>query len=150
MQPKRDPNDRRYWPIREGGIGNGFLGRDRRTHPDRYRAIQDSPERSIVAPGKGMTPEGIRTRARLILERALDKVEDELAGDNPLPLKDLNATVAALGRIAGVQSTDVNVSGTVGHLHLDALRAKRMVSNEIAPTISPILLGEGAGDDATP
>jgi hypothetical protein len=104
------------------------------------------PLPSIDAVREGKSAEGIRMRARLILDMALDRVEDavrESDDDNPLPLKDLNATVAALGRIAGVQSTEVNVSGTVGHLHLDALRAKRMVSNEIAPHASPILLGEG-------
>ena len=80
-------------------------------------------------------------RARLILDMALDRVEDavsEADADNPLPLKDLNATVAALGRIAGVQSTSIDVTGSVAHLHLDALRApKPMLRNEIAPLMLP-------------
>jgi hypothetical protein len=112
MQPKRDPNDRRYWPVRAGGTGKGFARSDRETHPLRYRAI-DNPRSIDAVHNRGRTAEGIRTRARLILERALDKVEDELRGDNPLPLKDLNATVAALGRIAGVQSMEVNQNVTV-------------------------------------
>jgi hypothetical protein len=40
----------------------------------------------------------------------------------------IDETVAALGRIAGVQSTDVNIQGSVAHLHLDALRAPRAVA----------------------
>ena len=126
MQPKRDPNDRRYWPLRQGGIGQGFAKRDRTTHPHRYRDIANLPDRSIDAPGKGMTAEGVRTRARLILERALDRLDEKL---DEADVKELNSAVAALGRIAGVQSTDVNIQGSVAHLHLDALRAPRSVSN---------------------
>jgi hypothetical protein len=86
----------------------------------------------------------IRTRARLILERALDKVEDELAGDNPLPLKDLNATVAALGRIAGVQSSTIEVGGSVAHLHLDALRVRNSVNSLNVNTLATVnLLNSG-------
>ncbi len=125
MQPKRDPNDRRFWPLRQGGIGQGFAKRDRKTHPHRYRDIAHLPERSMDSPGKGMTAEGVRTRARLILERALDRLDDKL---DEADVKELNSAVAALGRIAGVQSTDVNVSGSVAHLHLDALRAPRVKS----------------------
>jgi hypothetical protein len=125
MQPKRDPNDRRYWPLRQGGIGQGFAKRDRKTHPHRYRDIANLPERSMDAPGKGMPAEGIRTRARLILERALDRLDDKLGEAG---VKELNGAIAALGRIAGVQSTDVNIMGSVAHLHLDALRAPRTVA----------------------
>lgn len=99
----------------------------------------------------GKTPEAIRLRARLVLDMALDRVEAELSDDTKeVSLANLASTVGALGRIAGVASTDVNVSGTVGHLHLDALRAKRMVSHEIAPLISPILLGQGSEEGDTP
>ncbi len=94
-----------------------------------------------------MTPEGIRTRARLILERALDKVEDELAGDNPLPLKDLNATVAALGRIAGVASVEVNTNVTlmtpeqrdarVQHLLRPYISASATLANPMSPNALP-------------
>ena len=80
---------------------------------------------SIDATRKGATPEAIRARARLILDMALDRVEDALEDANPLPLKDLTGTIGALGRIAGVQSTDVNVTGSVGHLHLEAMLAPR-------------------------
>ncbi len=59
---------------------------------------------------------------------ALDRVQESIGEDAEVGLRDLNATVAALGRIAGVQSTDVNIQGSVAHLHLDALRAPRAVA----------------------
>ena len=162
MQPKRDPNDRRYWPLALGGTGDGFTGKDRKDHPRRFNALAKSRERrkmphpSIDAIRNGSTPEAIRARARLILDMALDRVEDALEDANPLPLKDLTGTIGALGRIAGVQSTDVNVTGSVGHLHLEAMLAPKLTpSNEVLPRVdtpqlqapgSPV---EGAGEGGT-
>ena len=79
---------------------------------------------SIDVLKRGHTPEAIRARARLILDMALDRVEEGLQAEE-LPLKDATAVVGALGRIAGVQSTEVNLSGSVGHLHLEAMLAAR-------------------------
>jgi len=144
MHRKRDPNDRRFWPLALGGTGNGFTGKDRKDHPRRFNALAKSRERrkmphpSIDAIRNGSTPEAIRARARLILDMALDKVEDELGTDNPMTLKDLTGTIGALGRIAGVQSTEVNLSGSVGHLHLEAMLAPRptIVASQ-APAMLP-------------
>jgi hypothetical protein len=129
MQPKRDPNDRRYWPVREGGAGQGFSRLpDRRQHPHSFRAIQgvsvlnDSMDENVINRPRGGTPEAIRTRSRLILELALDKLEGKL---DDASVKDLNGAISALGRVGGVQSTDINIQGGVAHLHLDALRAPR-------------------------
>ena len=144
MHRKRDPNDRRFWPLALGGTGNGFTGKDRKNHPHRFNAIAKSRERrkmpqpSIDAIRNGSTPEAIRARARLILDMALDRVEDALEDANPLPLKDLTGTIGALGRIAGVQSTDVNVTGSVGHLHLEAMLAPKlapMAGSEVLPPL---------------
>ena len=134
MQPKRDPNDRRYWPLALGGTGTGFTGRDRKNHKQRYCALRGRRDRdrmtqpSIDEIRQGKTPEAIRLRARLVLDRALDRVEEELEGES-VTLQALSATVGALGRIAGVQSTDVNVGGSVAHLHLDALRVRNSVNS---------------------
>jgi len=49
----------------------------------------------------------------------LDKLEGKL---DEATVKELNGAIASLGRIAGVASTDVNIQGSVAHLHLDALR----------------------------
>ena len=80
-------------------------------------------------------------RARLVLDMALDRVESALSDDTKeVSLANLASTVGALGKIAGVQSTDVNVGGSVAHLHLDALRAPKanpMLRNEIAPIMLP-------------
>ena len=100
------------------------------------------PHPSIDAIRNGSTPEAIRKRARLILDMALDHVEDALQAEReegkPLPLKDLTGTIGALGRIAGVQSTEVNLSGSVGHLHLEAMLAPRptIVASQ-APAMLP-------------
>jgi hypothetical protein len=86
---------------------------------------------------KGRTAEGIRTRSRLILELALDRLEGKL---DEASVKELNGAIASLGRIAGVQSTDVNIQGSVAHLHLDALRysgAKLNTDNKL-DSVEPV------------
>lgn len=67
-------------------------------------------------------------RARLLLEMALDEIEGKL-GDGAASMKELSGLVNALGRVSGMASTDVNVNGTVGHLHLAALQAPRTTAN---------------------
>ena len=115
MQPKRDPNDRRYWPISHGGTGDGFTGKDRTTHPRRYNAIAKARERrtmtlpSIDAVRESKTPEAVRMRARLILDMALDALQDKLSTEEHT-LQVLSSTVTALGKIAGVASMEVEHS----------------------------------------
>lgn len=120
-QPKRDPNDRRFWPLALGGTGTGFSGKDRTHHKSRYSALRKRPRdrHKLEAMAKpsiddirhARTPEAVRMRARLILDMVLDRIEEQVGpdGDKAATMKELASLVQGLGRIGGVASTDVNV-----------------------------------------
>ena len=98
-------------------------------------------DENVINRPRGGTPDAIRTRSRMILERALDKLDEKL---DEADVKELNSAIAALGRIAGVQSTDVNISGSVAHLHLDALRVRNSVNSLNVNTLATVnLLNSG-------
>jgi len=90
----------------------GFGSRPKEQSPRRYNAIAKARERrkmtlpSIDAVREGKTPEAVRMRARLILDMALDALQDKLATEEHT-LQVLSSTVTALGKIAGVASVDV-------------------------------------------
>lgn len=127
MQPKRDPNDRRFWPLAYGGTGHGFTGKPREDHPRRYAALARARDRvtmalpSIDAVRTSATPEAIRLRARLTLDRALDRV-DAILDDtsNELKLTELGPTLSALGRISGVATEEQKTGDIRIHIVRDA------------------------------
>lgn len=61
---------------------------------------------SIDAVRESKTPEAVRMRARLILDMALDALQDKLSTEEHT-LQVLSSTVTALGKIAGVASMEV-------------------------------------------
>ena len=132
-QPKRDPDDVRYWTQAEGGKGFNRSGTPRyrysatREYSDTRQLIADHSLPSMDSPDLRLTdysPDTIRARARalllLTLERLREKVDDV---DNPLAVTEITGIVNALGKVSGVSTIEVKQTGSVAHLHLDALRA---------------------------
>lgn len=121
MQPPRDPNDRRFWPAREGGIGLGFSTKatDKRDLPDYRRSMpnevsSDQPLTAIPV-HRGRPAEAVRTRYRVLLELAADRIEEKLnsADAENLTLNELSQLVSATGRVAGINADSGDDSKTV-------------------------------------
>lgn len=131
MQPKRDPNDVRYWPQSEGGTGFNRDGKPRyqysvlRTRDQHRNLVTDYTVTlpSIVVDPQDYTPDTVRSRARAALLLAVNRLHDAVANDdNTLAVNELTQIAGTLGRISGVQTTTMEVTGSVAHMHLDALR----------------------------
>jgi len=131
MQPKRDPNDRRYWPNRKGGTGGFSYDRKLGLEPPRaFSALSPRSTMSIDASNFDNASKrptvATRERARLILDRALDRLGKAIDDVNPLTVNEIAGAVNALAKVSGVTSIQVEVSGSVAHLHLAALQAPRI------------------------
>lgn len=146
MQPKRDPSDRRFWPVRLGGIGTGFTHKDRSNHPYRYGALKRRnslsprpvPSRVSAQATKDaiqlVTEEALRARARTVSLNILDDLDNVRSS---MDSKALTDALKATSVLATEKSSTVHVSGSVAHLHLDALRqlsAERRLSNSSTDT----------------
>ena len=135
MQPKRDPNDVRFWPQSEGGTGFNRDGNPRY----QYSALRERDQHRnlvtdhtvtlpsiVVADPQTYTPDTVRSRARAALLLAVERLHDALLREadhaKSLSASEITGIANALGKISGVATTNVEVSGGIAHLHLDALR----------------------------
>jgi len=88
-----------------------------------------------------------RERARLILDRALDRLGEAIDDDNPLTVNEIAGAVNALAKVSGVTSIQVEVSGSVAHLHLAALQSPRVTAiATLAQAVTPQLLSNDTVD----
>ncbi len=132
MQPKRDPDDIRYWTQREGGTGfHRGPGLPRAQYSalrerDQHRnLVTDHTPTSIVDTPQDYTPDTVRSRARAALVLAIQRASDTLSDDrNELKLNELAPTMAALGRISGVQLDDAKDSAVTIRIIRDPLPAQ--------------------------
>ena len=147
MQPKRDPNDRRYWPATKGGTGQGFTTLGKELSPHRYGALNTNGslssrprhqvKDSIDLDGASTRPtKATRERARCILDRALDRLGEAIDDDKPLTVNEIAGAVNALAKVSGVTSIQVEVSGSVAHLHLAALQSPRATTIGVIATLA--------------
>ena len=144
MQPKRDTNDRRYWPATKGGTGQGFTTLGKELSPHRYGALNTNGslssrprhvKDSIDLDGASTRPtKATRERARCILDRALDRLGEAIDDDKPLTVNEIAGAVNALAKVSGVTSIQVEVSGSVAHLHLAALQSPRAATIGVIAT----------------
>ncbi len=131
MHRKRDPNDVRFWPRSEGGQG---FRHPNDTSPSRqYSALRTrDPHGNLLTDDSASVtaqtvtsmvdyaPETVRSRARAALLLAIARASDTLSDRaNELKLTELAPTMAALGRISGVQSDDTKDSTVSIHIVRD-------------------------------
>ena len=77
---------------------------------------------SIVESVTDYTPDTVRSRARAALVLAIQRASDTLADErNELKLNELAPTMAALGRISGVQSEEQKTGDIRIHIVRDAI-----------------------------
>jgi len=147
MQPKRDPSDRRYWPARLGGTGQGFTTGGKDASPAYYGALKphgslsDHPhpaymtEETVQYASDLVTPEAVKARARVVALKALDRLVCQ--SDS----MDVPQSLSVLGGVArfteaASERGSAGVTLNFGDLHLAALQAARpvvqarMLSNE--------------------
>lgn len=164
MQPKRDPSDRRFWPVRLGGT-SGFSDYHRKGQPSPYRygslsnrgslAHRQQPARAatslntVTEQAKQLVDaDAVRARARLLTIAVMDDLDARRSSMDDGKLVD---ALNAAGKLTGVQVTTQNVTGSVAHLHLDALRqlsAERRLSNssDAPTTVSARVLPKSTSD----
>lgn len=88
------------------------------------------------------TPDTVRSRARAALLLAVNRLHDAVASeDNALAINELTQIAGTLGRISGVQTTTMEVTGSVAHMHLDALReiTQRATARIVAPDTAQLV-----------
>jgi hypothetical protein len=101
---------------------------------------------SIDAVRTSATPEAIRMRARLTLDRALDRVDAILDDtDNELRLNELGPTLSALGRISGVQMEDAKTGDVRIVIVRDSIAPQEPVTELHAVTATARVIPEVTG-----
>lgn len=156
MQPKRDPNDRRFWPVRLGGTA-GF-GKQRYGQPSPYRYGSLSPEgtlgtrprssrtyaQTVIKDAKHIDAEAVRAKARIVTLRLLDRLEDAAKSMEDKQLPD---ALKAAGALAIERTATVNVS----HRMLSGEERAQRVADLLARASARLLIeGAGATEGATP
>ena len=144
MQPARDATDPRFIPARLGGHGGfSYYRKAGIRAPYAYTAIipkAEQPALSIDAElAKAYTPDALRARARAVLALAMERVESTLSDTaNELKLNELAPTMAALGRISGVQLEEQKTGDIRIHIVRDALpmpdHATPRALHEVSPS----------------
>ena len=121
MQPKRDPADRRFWPARLGGTGDGFTarrdGKGKQASPDYYGATSyggslstcpsklRTTDKTVAEAVRTVDAEAVKARARLLAIKAMDRLEDSA---DSMDVSSLVDTLNAAGKLTGAQVTGSN------------------------------------------
>jgi hypothetical protein len=149
MHRKRDDTDPRFIAARLGGKGGfSYYAKAGTRAPYAFTTVIPRKEQahlSIDAElAKAYTPDAIKGRARAVLALAMERVETALADrDNELRLNELAPTMAALGRISGIQTDDTKDSTIAIHIVRDTPPALPPAPTAIARLLPP----DGAPDD---
>lgn len=102
MQPKRDPDDIRYWPQSEGGTGFNRDGKPRYQYSAITKKERTDKLASIVDEASKYSPDTVKSRARAALLLAIEQAHTKLSEDNTLTLNEISQSVNSLGRISGL------------------------------------------------
>lgn len=160
MQPKRDPSDRRFWPVRLGGT-SGFSDYHKQGKPSPYRygslskrgSLSDNPNRLRVTarPASNDLPpldtEALRAKARLVSLKLLEETEDRASS------MDDGDLVSALGQALKASGA---IATSVDHKHSHRLLSgeeRERRAAEIIQRVQARLLievGNGTPDDTLP
>jgi hypothetical protein len=150
MQPKRDPADRRYWPARLGGTGQGFTRQGKERSPAYYGSLRNpqgtlghrprmdahgsSPD-TVRSDARTVDQEAVKARGRLLAIATMDALE---AKRDSMDVSSLVDTLNGAIKAASVGVTANHGGGltlNVAQLHLDSLR--RMRAPEASATLLP-------------
>lgn len=163
----RDPNDRRYWPARKGGTGQGFraagqLKEDSRYHwgaLNRSGSLSDSTRLDRVQPlspveySKVVPRAEIRAKARAVTLASLDRLEQRV---DSMETGELTAAANVAGKLAGLTQPKASqgVTLNIGRLHLEAFRAiktaRASISNGSADVAEAEVLQEADAPKSLP
>ncbi len=121
VPPRRHSDDDiGFWPRSQGGQGfrhpkdtapsrqfSALRTRDKHGNLVADDSVTPQTVTSIVANTRDYTPDTVRSRARATLVLAIERAQRVIADEaNELTLNELAPTMAALGRISGVQADD--------------------------------------------